>query len=277
MHHDHREGHRSNRESHQGTRDRESHQGTREIQLAAALVEAADTLSDGFDAGLYLQRLSDHCVALLGARAAGIMLIEGGETVSFAVSGRHADVAHDLLEAQSHGGPCLDTYVSGKPVPPVSLRDAHTAARWPDFTERALSHDVTATLAVPLLRGERALGALNVFVPALPEPPSPQAEFALHLAQLIADAAAIGLANHRAHSEYRTLAAQLQQALSSRVRIEQAKGMLAERWRTGVNEAFTAMRQYARRHRLPLDLVATAVVEDRPEAAPLRDRPSDVP
>ncbi|MEW2402308.1 GAF and ANTAR domain-containing protein [Streptomyces sp. NPDC046862] len=265
MHHDGLEEYRSNGES---------HEGIREIRLAAALLEAADTLSDGFDTGLYLRRLSDHCVALSGARAAGIMLVEGDETVSFAASTLHEDVALDLLRAQSHSGPCLDTHGSGKPVAPVSLLGAHAAARWPEFTERALSHNVTATFAVPLRRGERTLGALNVFVPALPEPPSPQAEFAVQLAQLIADAAAVGLANHRAHSQYRTLAAQLQTALSSRVRVEQAKGMLAERWRTGVDEAFAALRQYARRHRLPLDLVATAVIEDRPEAAPLRDRPS---
>lgn len=268
MHHDGPEEHRSSGES---------HAGIREIQLAAALVEAADTLSDGFDSGLHLQRLSDHCVALLGARAAGITLVEGDETVSFAASTLHGDVALDLLRAQSHRGPCVDTCGSGKPVAPVSLLGAHAAARWPDFTGAALRHDVTATFAVPLRRGERTLGALNVFLPTLPEPSSADVEFAVHLAQLIADAAAVGLANHRAHSQYRTLAAQLQKALSSRVRVEQAKGMLAERWRTGVDEAFAALRQYARRHRLPLDLVATAVIEDRPEAAPLRDRPSDLP
>jgi AmiR/NasT family two-component response regulator len=54
----------------------------------------------------------------------------------------------------------------------------------------------------------------------------------------------------------RTLAGQLQQALSSRVRIEQTKGMLAERWNMAADDAFVALRQYARRRRLPLDRVA---------------------
>jgi AmiR/NasT family two-component response regulator len=62
----------------------------------------------------------------------------------------------------------------------------------------------------------------------------------------------------------------LQEALSSRVRIEQAKGMLAERWQVGTDEAFIALRQYARRRRLPLDLVARTVIERGVDDAELR-------
>jgi AmiR/NasT family two-component response regulator len=62
----------------------------------------------------------------------------------------------------------------------------------------------------------------------------------------------------------------LQRALSSRVRIEQAKGMLAERWNTPADRAFVAMRQYARRHRLPLDRVAQAVIDRVADDAALR-------
>ncbi|AVH58553.1 MULTISPECIES: GAF and ANTAR domain-containing protein [Streptomyces] len=234
------------------------HLGTREAQLAAALLEASDTLSDGFGAERYLQRLSDHCVEILDARAAGIMLIEGGEAVSLAVSSRQQEAALDLLAVQQHGGPCLDSYATGRPVPPVSVSAAHAASRWPGFTRAALRHDIAATFAVPLRRRETLLGALNVF---LPELPAPEDDGSVRVAQLLADAAAVGLQNHRVYAQYRTLAEQLQVALSSRVRVEQAKGMLAERWDTGVDEAFMALRRYARRHRLPLDEVATRVLD----------------
>ncbi|MGP4011357.1 ANTAR domain-containing protein [Streptomyces sp. 4N124] len=242
----------------------------REIRLAQALVEAADTLTDAFEATRYLQVISDHCVELLAARAAGIMLIDGGRAVSLAGSSRQQEVALDLLEAQHGGGPCLDSYSSGQPVPPVSIRHAHADARWPDFTERALRHDVMATYAVPLRRREALLGALNVFVPTLPEQDGRAGEAELALAQALADAAAVGLQNHRAYAQYRTLAGQLQEALSSRVRIEQAKGMLAERWGTGADDAFVALRQYARRRRLPLDRAASAVIERVADDAELR-------
>ncbi|MGX1910364.1 ANTAR domain-containing protein [Streptomyces phaeochromogenes] len=158
-------------------------------------------------------------------------------------------------------------------------------SRWPDFTERALRYDIGSTFAVPLRRHGTPLGALNVFVPEPARPtssptssPSPASgsadETALLLAQTLADAAALGLANHRVFTEYRTLTDQLQEALSSRVLIEQAKGMLAERRRTGMDEAFIALRRYARSNRLLLDEVATAVITDSQDIAELgREHP----
>ncbi|MEU0410543.1 GAF and ANTAR domain-containing protein [Streptomyces griseorubiginosus] len=245
---------------------------TREIRLASALVEAADTLVEGFEAMRYLQRVSDHCVELLNARAAGVMLIDGGRSVSMAASSRHERMALDLLEAQHGGGPCLESYGSGRPVPPVSIRVAHAAARWPDFTERALRHDIVTTFAVPLRRREHLLGALNVFVPTLPAGTDPAvgATPELQVAQALADAAALGLQNRRTYTQYRTLSGQLQEALSSRVRIEQAKGMLAERWGVRADRAFVALRQYARRRRLALDQVASTVIEGVADDAELR-------
>ncbi|MBD0841845.1 GAF and ANTAR domain-containing protein [Streptomyces sp. TRM68416] len=246
------------------------HHTVREIHLAEALVKASDTLTDGFDADDYLRRVCDLCVELLAARAVGIMLIDEGRTVSLTGSGGRRGAALDLLRAQSDGGPCEESYGSGEAVRPVSIRIAHAGSRWPAFTERALRYDIAATFAVPLRCRERLLGALNVFVPTLPDDCPGAREGELRLAQALADAAAVGLQNHQAYAQYRTLAGQLQQALSSRVCIEQAKGMLAERWQTGADQAFAVLRQYARRHRLPLDQVARSVVERSADDAGLR-------
>ncbi|MEU1531473.1 GAF and ANTAR domain-containing protein [Streptomyces fagopyri] len=250
---------------------------TRETRLAAALLEAADTLSDSFDTAHHLQRLSDHCVEIVGAHSAGIMLVAGGESVSFVGSSRRQDIALDLLTVQAapqHAGPCLDSYGTGRAVPHIPIGAARTAARWPDFTRRARGHGIAATFAVPLRRRETLLGALNVFVPPPPAHPEPSRheepsshpgppgdEESVRLAQLLAEAVAVGLHNQRLHAEYRALARQLQSALTRRARVEQAKGMLAERWTTGVDQVFPALRRYARRHRLPLDEVAARVVE----------------
>ncbi|MFF1309107.1 GAF domain-containing protein, partial [Streptomyces sp. NPDC058307] len=191
----------------------------REIRLASALVEAADTLAEDFEASRYLQRVCDRCVELLDARAAGVMLIDGGRPVSLAAGSRDEQVALELLEAQHGGGPCLDSYGSGEPVPPVSIRVAHAAARWPDFTERALRHDIATTFAVPLRCRENLLGALNVFVPALPDTAQDDdVTSGLLVAQALADAVALGLQNRHTYVQHRTLSGQLQQALSSRVR-----------------------------------------------------------
>lgn len=53
---------------------------------------------------------------------------------------------------------------------------------------------------------------------------------------------------------------QLRHALSSRIVIEQAKGVLAERFQIDVEQAFELLRRAARSHRMPIRVLATAVM-----------------
>ncbi|WJV48509.1 GAF and ANTAR domain-containing protein [Streptomyces flavofungini] len=246
-------------------------------RLAQILIEAADTAADDFDVERHLRRVSQHCAELLGALAVGVVYADGGGAVGLAVSDKGGELARDLLEAQAAEGPCLESYGTGTPVPPVLLASADALARWPDFTKRARARGVEATFAVPLRARERVLGALNVFAARSPNgnrpdgrPQEGEEDSALVLAQALADAAGVGLRNHRAYATYRDLSQQLQVALTSRIRIEQAKGILAERWRTGLDVAFEALRRHARRERLVLDVVAGMVIEGALDDATLR-------
>jgi AmiR/NasT family two-component response regulator len=57
--------------------------------------------------------------------------------------------------------------------------------------------------------------------------------------------------------------ANLQRALDTRVAIEQAKGVLAERFDIDVHEAFRLLRMSARSNRMRLHVLAQRVVESR--------------
>ncbi|WP_367042260.1 GAF and ANTAR domain-containing protein [Streptomyces sp. Je 1-332] len=238
-----------------------------ELRLAHVLVETTNTLDDDFDPERYLGRVAGHCVELLDASAAAVIFDVPG-TPALATGGHPRDLALGLLGAQQSGGPCVESLGTGRLVAPVRLAAAEPARRWPEFTALARRHGIGVTYAVPLRQREALLGALNVFVPETS--PGPHADGELSLAQAIADATAVGLHNHRAYTECRTRATQLQTALTSRVRIEQAKGALAERWHTGVEEAFDALRRYARRERLAIDVVATEVIKGSLDDAALR-------
>jgi len=61
--------------------------------------------------------------------------------------------------------------------------------------------------------------------------------------------------------ELRDRNAQLQHALDSRIRIEQAKGVLAERLQLTPDEAFDVLRRAARTTRMRLHDLAARVVE----------------
>jgi AmiR/NasT family two-component response regulator len=102
------------------------------------------------------------------------------------------------------------------------------------------------------LRGN-GLGALNLFqVDAGGLAPQD-----LSIARALADIATIGLVQQRNVREAQNSAEQLQYALHSRITIEQAKGMLAERAGVGVDDAFTVLRTYSRNHNRRITGVAS--------------------
>jgi AmiR/NasT family two-component response regulator len=83
------------------------------------------------------------------------------------------------------------------------------------------------------------------------------------------DVATIGLIQERSLRDHETLIDQLQTALNSRIIVEQAKGVLAERRGITPSDAFTLLRQYARNHHHRLTELATAVVDGSATATEL--------
>jgi len=72
--------------------------------------------------------------------------------------------------------------------------------------------------------------------------------------------ATIGILQERSVRQHEVVAGQLQRALNSRVMIEQAKGVLAERLRVTPDEAFVVLRRYARDHNHPLTELSGDVI-----------------
>jgi ANTAR domain-containing protein len=119
--------------------------------------------------------------------------------------------------------------------------------------------------ALPLrLRGE-AIGAMNLFHGQPGALPATD----LALGQALADVATIGILQERAIRRGEVLNEQLHTALNSRILIEQAKGVLAERGNLSMDTAFDRLRSYARRHNLRLSAVAQQVIDTDLAAAVL--------
>jgi ANTAR domain-containing protein len=79
-----------------------------------------------------------------------------------------------------------------------------------------------------------------------------------------------GMAQHQQNTDFwQERATQLQQALDSRVVIEQAKGVLGERFDLDMQAAFAVLRGSARAGRLKLHALAHAVVRDRETPEPI--------
>jgi AmiR/NasT family two-component response regulator len=89
----------------------------------------------------------------------------------------------------------------------------------------------------------------------------------------MADVATVGLIQERAISARELLAEQLQTALNSRIVIEQAKGVLAERIGLPVDQVFQMMRAYARNRGLLLRDVAAQIIDGSISEVLLRPKP----
>jgi GAF domain-containing protein len=100
------------------------------------------------------------------------------------------------------------------------------------------------------------LGALNLYHHARRE----WSDEDVGTATLLAAVATAYVANAARLDQFRQTTEQLQEALNSRVVIEQAKGVLAGERKISVDEAFKRLRGHARRHQTSLRAVAEAVV-----------------
>ena len=227
----------------------------REALLARTLVELADTLVADFDVVELLTLLADGCVEVLGVGAAGLMLAGPDGELKVMASSSEAMRVLELFELQAKEGPCLDCYRSGKPVMQTDL--ATSTSPWPRFAAETLAAGFRSVHALPMRLRGTVIGALNLFHVEAGEMPTADIEGA----QALADVATIAILQHRASLEAQVVNQQLQHALNSRVVIEQAKGMVAERAGLNMELAFAALRTYARKHNLRLVDVAGSVID----------------
>ena len=110
--------------------------------------------------------------------------------------------------------------------------------------------------AVPLRLHDVVLGCLNLFM----RDPVPLGALDVALARALADVASIAIVQDQATREAAVREGQLQHALSSRIVIEQAKGMLAEFAGVDMDHAFARLRSFARNRNRRLTEVAAELV-----------------
>ncbi len=145
------------------------------------------------------------------------------------------DLATDLDETQYERGqgPCLHAARTGEVT---EISDTRTDDRWPDYTPRAVEHGNLSSLSIPLAIDQDAQvsGALNIYA----RHPHAFDEASRSVGTRFAPYAAVAAGNLYAYQSARSLAENLQTALESRAVIDQAKGILIERYKVTADQAF---------------------------------------
>jgi hypothetical protein len=227
----------------------------REEWLAHTFVEMADTLVADFDLIDFMSVLVERCAELLDSAEVGLALAAGRGELRVMASSTERMRALELIEVQDDEGPCRDCLITGEQVLNQRLVDAD--GRWPRFAHEAREAGFQMVHALPLRLRRDVIGAMNIFSPELRE----LSREDVNLTQALADVATIGILQERAVKHGTDLASQLQGALNSRIVIEQAKGIVAERRHVDMDQAFAALRSYARSNRTQLSEVARAIID----------------
>jgi hypothetical protein len=214
-------------------------------RLVETFVELADTLIDDFDVIDFLHLLVDRCVELLSVDAAGLLLADQrGRLQLIASSNEHVRLL-ELFQLQNDEGPCLEAFATGGRVSNADLRADRT--RWPRFAPAATEAGFAAVDALPMRLRNQVIGALNLF--------------RTDTGELTTGILRSGLLQERAIRHQEVVTEQLQTALNSRVVIEQAKGLVAERLGVSMEVAFAALRGFARNQNRKLGEVARMVID----------------
>ncbi|MEZ0096131.1 GAF domain-containing protein [Streptacidiphilus sp. EB129] len=225
-------------------------------RLTEVFVEVADSLTDDFDIIDLLQRLSERCVELLDVSAAGILLVDQHDELQILAASDENTRLLELFALQHDQGPCIECYRTGQARTDIDLTTPAAQSQWPHFTARARHAGFARTHAIPLRLRRRVVGALNLFH----QEPGTFTSADQSLAQALADIATIAILQQRTLQQSQLERVQLQTALNTRIIVEQAKGILAERWHTSIDEAFAILRDYARTHQAHITDLARQII-----------------
>ncbi|WP_410659097.1 GAF and ANTAR domain-containing protein [Amycolatopsis sp. lyj-112] len=212
----------------------------RELAVCAAFATLTASVTEDSGPDRVVDALAGECVRLLPIDSMEVFL---------------PGLRLERYPAVTEEGPALESFETGRGIAIGDLSAA--AARWPGYVDRMAGLGYVSVSALPMRAVDETVGAVTF----LSTGSAVLSREDQRLGQALADVATLCLFQQRELRHYRTLSEQLQTALDSRVIIEQAKGVLAERGGVGVTTAFQRMRAFARGSNRKLADVAHGVVD----------------
>jgi GAF domain-containing protein len=202
-----------------------------------------------------LQRIVDlTCAAVPGCSHCGVSLLSE-ERVTTAAATDGTTLQLDGAQYANGEGPCLQAARTGEMV---RVDDFASDGRFPTFGAEALRLGINSSLSLPLIVRNTSIGALNIYGDEL----KAFHEDSESLAARFARQASATLANAEIHHRTVTLVTQLNDALTSRSVIDQARGVLIARMGGTADEAFDALKQRSQRENRKLRDIAAEIVDD---------------
>jgi PAS domain-containing protein len=226
----------------------------RDARLAQALVEMTRLPLGVVQHDDLLERMATFAQQALGP---GVMVsvVMGDPERPELEATSPADAARvDRAQRAAGQGPSWECQATGEVVTSI---DVTQDSRWPALVDRMQGSEPLACLAVPAGLENDVVGTLTLYGPSSVIRPE-----TIGHAELLAAGLAAVLVELRVRSELETLAGQLEEALTSRATIDQAKGILMAQHACSADQAFTMLSRQSQETNTKLkDLAERLVLE----------------
>jgi GAF domain-containing protein len=206
-----------------------------------------------YDLESALSELTESATQVLGLSGSGVTMAEEGR-LRFITAVNEASEELERNQEQQQAGPCRDAYETGEVVRITDVRLEST--RWPEFSATATRLNIAGVAGIPMRLADQVIGALNLYAPQ----PREWSDEDMAVAKVLADVATSYVVNASNLRQQEQLSEQLQQALESRIVIEQAKGITSQRNAITIDEAYHLIRGHARSNNASLRTVSEAIV-----------------
>lgn len=212
----------------------------------------ATSMLGTFEVNDMLYELCDTATTMLDATGAGVS-VANDTRLLFVTATSQAVIDVENAQQDRQAGPCVEAYLTGRAV---MVSDTADLDRWPHYQQAAAAAGFRSVVALPLVLGTERLGSLDVFDGRKRD----WTDRDVRSAGILADMATTYIVRAGELDAANRLGEQLQHALTTRIVIEQAKGMLARDHDIDVDEAFEMLRRLSRERRTPLRTIADSIV-----------------
>lgn len=223
--------------------------------LATSLTQLAGMLTEHRGLEQTLRRVAQLAVdAVPGADGAGLTLLENDRAQTIVWTDPFVREVDDIQYGLDEG-PCVSAVAERRTFMSGNLGGE---PQWQRFGPRVGRLGVHSALSLPLVTGDRVLGALNVYAR---EHRAFDAH-AVRLGEAFSGPAAVSVANAQMLAQAERLVGQLTTALTSRADIDQALGIVRSRTGGTSEDAFARLRTESQARNVKLADIAREIVHD---------------
>ena len=222
------------------------------LTAAISTLRAEHLQHDELDGSL--RRVVEATCSVFGVAGAGLMLIDDGATLRYVAATDGRSAALEAAQSETGEGPCVESLLQGRMV---QTDDLVADRRWPELSRAIDGLGIVGLLGVPIRIAHTTVGSLNVYTDG-PGTWGDEEVAALEAFGVVLEEVLRQALTARERDE---LAEQLDRALTNRVVIERAVGVVMGARRTDPVTAFNLLRDQARAERRKVAVVAAELLD----------------